>query len=55
MLAKDLVLLIDKYDEPGIMIDTQNKIYWFNGKRFEFWCHKTSECTDIYYTKNHLY
>lgn len=35
MIPKVLVDLIDKYKEHGIYIIYQNKMQWFNGKRFE--------------------
>ncbi len=38
----------------GIMIQFYNNIYWFNGKRYEFWC-KTRTAVDIFYFKLNLY
>ncbi len=54
---KDLNLLIDRYNEPGIMIANKNLLYWFNGKRFELWYNfEYSDCgDDILYHKNKLY
>ncbi len=36
MIPKDLLLLIDKYNEDGVAIDINDHVYWFNGKRFEY-------------------
>ncbi len=39
MLPKDILRLIDDYNEPGVfVISITYKIYWFNGKRFRYWC-----------------
>ncbi len=38
MILKNLLYLIEKYNENGIFIELDNKIYWFNGKRVEHWC-----------------
>lgn len=37
MIPTVLLSLINKYNEPGIFINVHKKIYWFNGKRTEFW------------------
>ncbi len=50
---KDLQGLINKYNEPGIMIDFHKHVYWFNGKRFEFFL-KHNE-SDMLYYKNQFY
>ncbi len=43
MLPTDLMTLINIYNEPGIFIYFGNsQIYWFNGKRFVFWCEAPS-------------
>ncbi len=38
MLPKDILRLIDDYNEPGVFVIITYKIYWFNGKRFQYWC-----------------
>ncbi len=38
MLPNDILNIIKSYNEDGIMVDLNYKIYWFNGKRFRFWC-----------------
>ncbi len=54
MIPNVLQQLIMKYKEKGIMIKYKNKIYWFNGQRFEFWCTLESRCDDVlYYKKNY--
>ncbi len=55
MIPNDLQNLIMKYNESGIMYDTGHSIYWFNGKRFEFWHREKDEIADIYYVNNNLY
>ena len=30
--------IVNRYNEKGSFILNDNRIYWFNGKRFEFWC-----------------
>ncbi len=38
MIPKDLLILINRYNEPGIFITANIKIvYWFNGKQWEHW------------------
>ncbi len=37
MLPTDIWNLINIYNEPGIFVLHLRNIYWFNGKRFEFW------------------
>ncbi len=34
-------------------MNDENKIYWFNGKRFEFWCE--ANANDILYIENDIY
>ncbi len=59
MLPKNVISLISNYNEPGIFVlnKTANiqKLYWFNGKRFELWC-KTESWTWIVFTyENEVY
>lgn len=51
-IPKDLLQLIDRYNEEGIFIINYPNIYWFNAKRFEFW---VSGFEDVLYYKNNLY
>ncbi len=55
MLPKDVTSIIANYNEPGFFMLNANiqKIYWFNGKRFEFWC-KTESWTVFTY-ENEVY
>jgi hypothetical protein len=53
MLPKVLNQLISSYQENGIYISKNEKIYWFNGKRLEYWCIEV--CQDIFTYKNKLY
>ncbi len=57
MLPKDIINIINNYNEIGIFVICFNKIYWFNGKRFEYWCPwQDAICTyenDLYYRLNH--
>ncbi len=59
MIPKDLCNLIESYNEHGIMISMDINIYWFNGKRYEFWCKKPNYeyalLADILYHNNILY
>ncbi len=56
MLPKDLMNLIDKYNEIGIMCHNADNVYWFNGKRFEFWCEKLHNFEyDMLYIDNQIY
>ncbi len=51
MLPKDILNIISLYNEDGIFVKRGIDIYWFNSKRFEFWCkYKTP---DIIMTYNH--
>ncbi len=38
MLPNDIMNIIALYNEDGIFVKRDETIYWFNGKRFEFWC-----------------
>ncbi len=46
--------LIMKYNEPGVMIENKDQLYWFNGIRFEFWC-VLPNSADVLYYKQKLY
>ncbi len=57
MLPKDIMDIIDEYNEIGIFICYCKKIYWFNGKRFEIWCrskyyYMLTYNNDLYYRKS---
>ncbi len=52
MLPLVLLQLINNYNEDGIMICLQNHLYWFNGKRFEYWCILPSSSSFLYFRKN---
>ncbi len=55
MILKYLLTIIENYNEDGIFIKYQQGIYWFNGKRMEFWCHRKGNSRiftwdgDLYY------
>lgn len=52
-IASDLIKLIDKYREPGIFINNNKTIRWFNLLRWEFWCQLPSiDETKDYLGKN---
>ncbi len=55
MISKDLQTLINKYNEIGFFTLISNKIYWYNGKRFELWYEFYSDLFRILYHKNKLY
>ncbi len=38
MLPKDVHTLIENYNEDGEYVIASGGIFWFNGKRIEFWC-----------------
>ncbi len=43
MISKDLMNLINAYNENGIYFLFSHTLWWFNGKRIEKWCY----CPDI--------
>ncbi len=53
MIPSDLMNIIEQYNENGVFMNDENKIYWFNGKRFEFWCQANSN--DILFAHNNIY
>ena len=53
-MNKNILSLIEKYNEKGIFINTNQKIYWFNGKRFEF-CFLFLNSTQLIQINNELY
>ncbi len=53
MLPKDVTSIIANYNEPGIFVAKIQKIYWFNGKRFEFWCKMAT--WNVFTYENELY
>ncbi len=54
MIPGNLMDIIKQYNENGVfMNDIYNRIYWFNGKRFEFWCQANGD--DILFAKNDIY
>ncbi len=54
MLPKDMTNIINEYNEIGIFIRCNRRLYWFNGKRFEFWCEATNKYCFMTYN-NDLY
>lgn len=46
-VPKVLQALINRYNEIGCFVLCSEKIYWFNGKRKEFWCDKPSFTHDV--------
>ncbi len=55
MLVKEILNLINKYNEDGIIVECENKFYWFNGSRYEFWCLKPQGASHPVYYKSKLY
>ncbi len=53
MLPCDLMNIIEQYNEYGVFMNDEYEIYWFNGKRFEFWCEATND--DLLYIGNDIY
>ncbi len=53
MLPKDISMIIDHYNEPGVFVVINNRIHWFNGKRFEYWCNPRLGTIATY--QNNLY
>ncbi len=47
-------LIIGAYNEKGSFILTNGCVYWFNGKRFEFWC-LANDFKRIIYNNGFLY
>lgn len=54
MLPEVLLKCIDKYNEIGIFVQYNETIYWFNGKRLEFWV-KNGNYSKIININNKLY
>lgn len=54
MIPNVLLHLIDKYNENGIFINKDDKAYWFNGKRLEFWTN-VDENTEVFTHEKNLY
>ncbi len=57
MIPKDIINIIDNYNETGIFVEYNGGIYWFNGTRFEYWCPLQDENiltyeNDLYYLAN---
>ncbi len=55
MLPKDVSMIIDHYNEPGVFVIIDNKIQWFNGGRFEYWCNYPKFGRTIATYQNNLY
>ncbi len=53
MIIKNLLKIIDDYNEVGIYFVFDGKLWWFNGKRSEKWC--TSYSNQIYLYNNNVY
>ncbi len=47
MLPKDILHIIDNYNEPGIFVIVDYAICWFNGKRFESICTNLQSFVEI--------
>jgi len=54
MISKNIRNLIDKYNEDGIFMRCDLTIYWFNGKRFEYWV-KTVRKWPVFTYQHDLY
>ncbi len=54
MLPRDMTGIIEKYNEDGAFMDDGDNIFWFNGKRFEFWCQRPPK-SDMLYIGNDIY
>ncbi len=44
-MLKNILDTINKYNENGTIIEKNNKFYWFNGKKYEFWCMKPRDAS----------
>ena len=55
MVSKNILSIINKYNENGIIIAKNDKFYWFNGHRYEYWCAKPKNSSKHAYYKNNLY
>lgn len=55
MIPTVLQALINKYNEVGEFVNVGRKIYWFNGKRFEYWCNMLFGFNYMVKYKNQLY
>ncbi len=55
MLPKDIENIINEYNEIGIFIRYRGQLYWFNGKRFEFWCEHRAKYECFLTYNNNLY
>lgn len=53
MVPQVLLQLIHKYNEIGIFVTKKYKVYWFNGKRLEFWMNWDGKI--IFTFENNLY
>ncbi len=53
MIIKNLLKVIDDYNEVGIYFVFDGKLWWFNGKRSEKWCHSYPD--KIYLYNNNVY
>ncbi len=54
-MLKNIFDIINKYNEDGTIVEKNNKFYWFNGKRYEFWCSKPKNASYYIYYKSKLY
>lgn len=50
MLPRDLLRIVDGYNEhdKGFFFVSSNLVYWFNGKRYEIWCHTNISINLVY-------
>ncbi len=56
MLIPTVLLdLINKYNEIGIVFLNNDHVFWFNGKRFEYWCEAPENVEDVMLYRNTLY
>ncbi len=53
MLPTDVMKLVDHYNEDGVFIWHNGSIYWFNGKKFEYWI--DDKCTNIFTYEHDLF
>ncbi len=55
MIPSVLLKMIDNYNEVGVFILLNDCIFWFNGKRIEYWCLRPQDCDRILTYKFQLY
>ena len=55
MMSRNLFGLVSKYNEDGIFVQKNDNIYWFNCKRFEYWCKAPKNTNRILTVHKELY